>query len=80
MVKQEYEDSARDVFADTDMHITTHDKQHLGAALGSKSFTKEYMKDKVQGWTKDIMSLVEVAVSQPHAAYAAYVHGIGHIC
>ena len=34
------------------------------------------MNDKVQGWTKDIVNLAEVASSQPHAAYAAYVHGL----
>ena len=34
------------------------------------------MNDKVQGQTKDIMNLDEVASSQPHAAYAAYVHGL----
>ena len=58
------------------MHTTTHGKRHLGAALGSKTFTEEYVKDKVQGWTKDIMKLAEVALSQPHAAYTAYVHGL----
>ena len=77
VVKQECKDSAREIFADMDVHITTsHGKRHLGAALGSKSFTDKYMNIKVQGWTKDIMNLAEVALSQPHAAYAAYVHGL----
>ena len=77
VVKQEHKDLAREVSADTDVHITTHSKWHLGAALGSKTFTEEvYVNDKVQGWTKDIMNLAEVASSQPHAAYAAYVHGL----
>ena len=76
VVKQEHEDSAREVFADTDVRITTHGKRHLGATLDSKTFTEEYVNDKVQGWTKDIMNLAEVASSQPHAAYAAYVHGL----
>ena len=34
------------------------------------------MNDKVQGWTKDIKNLAEVASSQPHVAYAAYLHGL----
>ena len=42
----------------------------------SKTFTEEYVSKKVQGWTKEIMQLAEVAVSQPHAAYAAFTHGL----
>ena len=51
-------------------------KRHLGAALGSKTFTEEYVKDKVKTWTKEITKLAEVAISQPHAAYAAFAHGL----
>jgi len=76
VVKEEHEESAKGIFTDTDVHITTHGKRHLGAALGSKTFTEEYVNDKVQKMTKDIMNLAEVASSQPHAAYAAYVHGL----
>ena len=76
MVKQEYEESAKEAFTYTYVHTTTHGKRHLGAALGSKTFTEEYVKDKVQGWTKDITKLAKVALSQPHAAYTAYVHGL----
>ena len=78
VVKQEHENSAREKFAGTDVHITIHGKRHLGAALGSKTFTEEYVNDKVQGWTKDIMNLSQVALSQPHAAYAAYIHGLSN--
>ena len=75
VVKEEYEASANEAFAATDVHVTTHGKRHLGAALGSKTFTEEYVNDKVQRWTKDIMNLAEVASSQPHAAY---VHGLSN--
>ena len=76
VIKQEYEEPAKEAFADTDVHMTTHGKRHLGAALGSKTFTEEYVNNKVQGWTKDIMNLADVASSPPHAAYATYVHGL----
>jgi len=76
LVVKEHEESAEEMFTDTDVHITTHGKRHLGAALGSKTFTEEYVNDKVQRWTKDIMNLAQVASSQPHAAtqhiYMAY--------
>ena len=49
VVKQEHEVHATQLFADTDVHITIHGKRHLGAALGSKTFTEEYVSNKVQG-------------------------------
>ena len=78
VVKQEYEESAKTAFADTEVHITTQGKRHLGAALGFKSFTEEYVTEKVQKWTDDIKYLAKIASSQPHAAYAAYVHGLSN--
>ena len=76
VVKEEHETCATQLFADTNVHITTHGKRHLGAALGSKTFTEEYVSAKVLGWTKEIEYLAKVAVSQPHAAYAAFTHGL----
>ena len=76
VVKEEHETCATQLFADTNVHITTHGKRHLGAALGSKTFTEEYVSAKVLGWTKEIEHLAKVAVSQPHAAYAAFTHGL----
>ena len=57
VVKQEYEDFAKEAFANTDGQITTHGKRHLEAALSAKTFTEEYVSSKVQGWTKDIIKL-----------------------
>ena len=78
VVKQEFVKVANDAFADTDVLITTHGKRHLGAALGSKTFTEEYVSNKVEGWIKDVKNLVQIALSQPHAAYAAFVHGLSN--
>ena len=39
-----------------------------------------YMSRKVEEWTKEIKHLAKVAVSQPHAAYAAFTHQVdGHV-
>ena len=78
MVKPEFENVAKDAFAGTDVRITTHGKRHLGAAIGSKTFTEEYVGNKVHEWTNDIMNLARIASSQPHAAYAAYIHGLSN--
>ena len=50
----------------------------LGAALGSTTFTEGYVNNKVQKWTTDIINLAGVATTQPHAAYAAYIHGLSN--
>ena len=78
VVKPDCEDVAKDVFAGTNVQITTHGKRHLGAALGSKTFTEEYVGKTVQEWTNDIKNLARIASYQPHAAYAAYTHGLSN--
>ena len=78
VVKPEFEDVAKDAFTGTNVRITTHAKRHLGAALGSKTFTEEYIGKKVQELTNDIKNLARIASSQPHAAYAAYTHGLSN--
>ena len=79
VVREKHEQEAKKAFADTSISITMSGKRHLGAAPGSKTFTEEYVKDKVRIWTKEITKVAEVAASQPHAAYTAYTHGLfGH--
>ena len=75
-VKEEHESKAKELFADTDVHITINGKRHLGAALGAKSFTEEYVSRKVGEWVNEIKSLSTMAHTQPHAAYAAFTHGL----
>ena len=75
VVKEEYAEKAVKAFANTNISITAHGKGHLGTAVGSVDFRDEFVSGKVQEWCKDILLLSEVALSQPHAAFAAYVHG-----
>ena len=76
IVKEEHENKAKALFADTDVHITINGKRHLGAALGVNTFTEEYVSSKVREWVKEITHLSAVAITQPHAAYAAFTHGL----
>ena len=76
VVKEEHEVCAIEVFDGTGVQITTEGKGHLGAAIGSRSFAEEYVSSKVEEWTEEIKRLAKVAVSQPHAAYAAFTHGM----
>ena len=74
VVKEEHKENATQAFADTGVQVTTEGKRHLGAAIGSHSFTKEYVGRKVHEWTEEVKCLAHVAISQPHAAYAAFIH------
>ena len=78
VVKEEKEEEAKHVFQDTDIVITTEGKRHLGAAIGSSSFVETFVSNKVEEWKEEIEKLSSVAGSQPHAAYAAFVHGTKH--
>ena len=60
------------------LNITIEGKRHLGAAIGSSQFKTEYIDEKVKNWTSNIETLAEIGKSQPHAAYAAFIHGEQH--
>ena len=76
VVKENFLEVARNTFADTGVQITSRGQRHLGAAIGSQDFIHEYVSKKVMEWTAIIEDLAEIAHTQPHAAYAAYTHGI----
>ena len=76
IVKEQFLDEARRLFEGTNVNITVHGKRHLGAAIGSREYTEQYVGDKVKAWTQELLQLAEIATSQPHVAYAAFVHGL----
>ena len=60
VVKEDHEDRATQLFADTDVHVTTNGKRHHGAAVGSKTFTEEYVSVKVHKWVNEIQQIVKL--------------------
>ena len=55
-----------ELFADSGVQITVEGRRHLGAALGTESFTESYVKGKVQEWVEEVTRLTKIATSQPH--------------
>ena len=49
---------------------------YLGGAIGSTSFIEQFVGRKVQEWVDEIQTLSNIAKTQPHAAYAAFTHGL----
>ncbi len=76
VVKPELLPLASDIFANSGVNITVEGRRHLGAALGTRSFTEAYVNDKVHEWMGEVVQLSLIASSQPHAAYAALTHGL----
>ena len=79
IVKPDRLDQAKLIFKDTRINITLEGGRHLGAALGSTSFIAGYIDEKVMKWMPELRELSKIAVTEPHAAYCAFTHGlIGH--
>ena len=76
IVKEPYLDEAKRIFDDTNVIITSQGARHLGAALGSSDFIHQFVELKVTQWKGEIERLAKFAFSQPHAAYAAFIHGV----
>ena len=76
LTKPDYLTQAKSVFADTKVNITCDGRPHLGAALGTPAYIDEFVKDKVDNWCAELDKLSSIAKTQPHAAYAAYTHGM----
>ena len=67
---------ATEIFANTDIHITTTGERHLGAVIGSREFRSEYVTDKINKWIKDVEEIAEVANDEPQIAYSAYTKAL----
>ena len=79
VVKAEHLSEAERIFDGTGVRVTCTGKRHLGAALGTGTFIKEYVQEKVVMWKAELDKLASIAKSEPHAAFAAFTHGlIGH--
>ena len=75
IVKEDKLEAATTAFEGTGVNITLEGKRHLGAALGTRSFVISYVQKMVSEWVREMDQLSSFAVSQPHAAYAAFTHG-----
>ena len=59
---------AQEIYNDSPIKITTSGKRHLGAAIGSSDYKNSYMEEKVAEWYKRLMTLSQIAKTQPQAA------------
>ena len=76
IVKEANLEEATALFQGTGVSITVEGKRQLGAAIGTHSFVDNYVQRKVSGWVHEVERLSSIATTQPHAAYAAFTHGL----
>ena len=76
LAKEQHLDTAKEVFEDCDIHITSTGQRHLGSALGSDSFLRDFVATKISSWVDELENFSEVAKTEPQAAYAALTHGL----
>lgn len=76
VTKEKHLATATASFADTGVQVTSEGRPYLGAAFGTEEFVTSHVKDKVAKWTKELDSLATIALTQPHAAHAAFTHGL----
>lgn len=81
LVKPHLLHEAELIFQGTEIKVTTSGQRYLGSAIGEKQFVDEYVREKVEAWKKELLVLICIAESQPHAAFAGLIHGlIGKWC
>ena len=76
VTKEKHHATATTFFANMGVHVTSEGRPYLGAALGTEDFVISHVKDSVAKWTKELDSLAAIALSQSHAAHAAFTHGL----
>ena len=77
-MKSEDDEHARDMFAGTEIQITLEGHRDLGAAVGTADYVKDYTSTKVVKWVAEVRRLTNIARTQPHAAFAAFIFGLKH--
>ena len=78
IVKPSFEAEAKEAFKETEIQIMVDGCHHLGAALGTDDYCRQYVSSKVENWCHEVRQLAQFAHTQPQAAYAAFVHGLRH--
>jgi len=78
VVKPEHLPAAEEQFHDTGVKVTSQGQRHLGAALGSKNFVEDFVREKVSLWVSELEKLSRIAKYQPQAAHVVYTHGLMH--
>jgi len=76
VVKKQFLKRVLLLFADTCVNVTTDERPHLGAAIGSIAYISQYVSSKITGWIQELQLISSFVITQPHTAYFAFTHGL----
>ena len=76
IVKEGFKNEAASLFEGTQVAITEEGKKYLGLATGKQTFIESFVQQKVTTWIDELERLSSIAITQPHAAFAAFTHGL----
>ena len=62
IVKEEHLNKAKFIFKGSEAEIAKISQQHLGVAVGSKEFKREYIESVVNNWKDQLMYLSKIPV------------------
>ena len=60
------------------MNITSEGRPHLRAPLGTETYVAQSIQKKVAKWCLQLKTLCSIAITQPHAIFAAFTHSVVH--
>ena len=78
IVKEEHLTRAREIFQGTGINITTDGQKYLGGFIGTNTAISKYVDELVDIWRTQLDVLVDIAKSEPQAAYTAFTSGFRH--
>ncbi len=78
IMKPQHHAAAAEIFHGSGVNISAEGKRHLGSAIGSSSFIKTYIQEKVKQWVEEVKHLATIATAHPQVAYAAFTHGFSN--
>ena len=76
IVKQEYVQSAKGLFDGSGITVIADGDRYLGAAIGTRTYIEQYVKNKISEFIGEVKILLAFALTQLHAAYSAFCHGL----
>ena len=76
IVKEGYKDEATSTFEGTQVVITEEGQKYLGSGIGKETFIESYVQQKVTTWIDELDRPSSISITQPHAAFTAFTHGL----
>ena len=71
-------EKVRQIFGSEGIKITSEGQRHIGAALGSEKFKREFVEEKVKNWVKDVEEMAGMAEEEPQAVFSAFNTAMAH--